>query len=200
MRLLEWMLEHPQFVIILAGSFAYWLSERRKAKQRKLEEQQGEGQQSAPEQPVSDVDEQLRRIQEDIRRRIAERQNPKPQPTESQPPPIPMAPAAPSAPPPLVEAAPSAEEAPGPLAILRALAEQKRRAEENERLAEAERERAEALLAEQALRRARQSIAITNSEPAFDGAAVFRTALHNRESVRRAIVLGELLGPPKALR
>jgi len=87
---MNWIFEHMQLVILVGGAIAYWLNQRRKAKEeaeamRELENQQA--QLAQPQLAVNDEAERVRRIQEEIRRKILERAGgglPR-----SQPPPIP---------------------------------------------------------------------------------------------------------------
>lgn len=68
---MNWILEHLQIVIMLAAAFAYWL------KQTKDKAEKDESDRTPPPLPMSSsADEQMertRRIQEEIRRKIAER-------------------------------------------------------------------------------------------------------------------------------
>jgi len=84
---MNWIFEHMQLVVLVGGAIAYWLNQRRKAKEeaeamRELESQQAS--RPAPAQmSVNDEAERVRRIQEEIRRKILERAGgavPKPQP------------------------------------------------------------------------------------------------------------------------
>src|SRR5689334_18992656 len=63
---MNWILEHLQLVIVVAGALAAWLNQRKKGGRT---EEDGEN----PASTVTGEDDQTRRIQEEIRRKIAER-------------------------------------------------------------------------------------------------------------------------------
>jgi type IV secretory pathway VirB10-like protein len=68
---MDWILGHFQLIVAVGAAIAYWLSQRRKAK-----EEQEAARTVAPAQPnvpVNDEAERIRRIQEEIRRKILER-------------------------------------------------------------------------------------------------------------------------------
>lgn len=83
---MNWIFEHMQLVVLVGGAIAYWLNQRRKAKEEAeaMRELEGQQTQSAHTQlPANDEAERVRRIQEEIRRKILERVGgamPKPQP------------------------------------------------------------------------------------------------------------------------
>jgi hypothetical protein len=200
---MRWLFENPQLLIIIGGAIAYWLNERRKAKEKQAMAEEAE------RTPTDDeMAERTRRIQEEIRRKIEERAGRAPQPAafdeaeedednvegpKTVPPPLP------SSRPVLV----SAEEAPGAAELERVMEQQRRYAEQLDRLA-----------AEQ--RAAQSAAAVGGGAPltmaAYDMKASAVTAprsspqlgallagLHDRDALRRAIVLREVLGAPKAL-
>ncbi|HEX2100113.1 MAG TPA: hypothetical protein VHF69_05600 [Candidatus Synoicihabitans sp.] len=177
---MNWILDNLQLVIILASGFAWWLSQRKKPKDEEA------GEQALP--PVVDSTDELertRRIQEEIRRKIAERSGGTrpvlPQPASTQvrrhePPPVPVAPTTP-------------EWSAGDAATL----ERQRRLEEQMRSLAARRP----MKADE--ERAFRTAALEASRPPR-GNRELLTALRNRATLQRAIVLREVLGPPVGLR
>jgi hypothetical protein len=81
---MDWILEHLQIVIAIAGAIAYWLNARNKEKAGEEADYDGDG---VPDSPLRrkteapplppqriDYDENMRRLREEIRRKVAERQ------------------------------------------------------------------------------------------------------------------------------
>ncbi len=194
---MRWLIENPQILFIIGGAIAYWLNERRKAKEGREMAEEAEREPDADE-----MAERTRRIQEEIRRKIEERQG-----RLATPPPLvrvetvretavppPLAPA----PRPVVIAA---ETAPGADEIESVLEQQRRYAEQLDRLAAAERASQAAtpgavpltMAAYEASAQARAAVpTIIRGESVLAG-------LRDRDALRRAIVLREILGAPKAL-
>ncbi len=209
---MDWILDNLQLVIFIAGAIAYWLNQTRKGWAESGEEDVRETRQPhSPIPPRGEADnaEQVRRIQEEIRRKIAERRAaaegrvaPPPMPVPSaeedpwapepvyapaEPPPPPM----PVRPPPLYSEEQDAE----------AVARQRRLSEQ---LAEAERARVEAKrrLEEMWDRpfsknvHAPAAAAIAAAGPALTP----RQILRDRAALRRAWIMREVLEKPVALR
>ncbi len=193
----RWLLDNPQILFVIAGAIAYWLNERRKAKENR------EMAEEARREPDADeMAERTRRIQEEIRRKIEERQGRMPQPpplyAEEEeeeeenvgglPPPLP----------PLRPVLVSAEEAPGAAELERVMEQQRRYAEQVEQLAAAER-------AAKTSAAVQPGMAVYSTPEVGAATRVPRTerlvlsGLHDRAALRRAIVLREVLGAPKAL-
>ncbi len=201
MRWLQWLVDNPQLLFIVGGAIAYWINERRKAKEgREMAEE-------ADREPDEiEMEERTRRIQEEIRRKIAERQG---QPPAVEPSPYeleraPMPPPLPSAPPQLPEARPilvAEEVGSGAAEIERVMEEQRRYAEQLDRLAAAERASQAATPGAVPLTMAvyQQSAEGRAGMPTSRGGERILVGLHDREALRRAIVLREVLGAPKAL-
>jgi hypothetical protein len=182
---MDWIFDNIQFVIAFAAAFAWWLNKRRESA---ASEDEG-----APTPPMmhdttAEDDARARRIQEEIRRKIAERRT------------LP-----PVAPPPVIvpdwaRSEPVAAEAPrqsemryDPAALV---LEQQRNLEEKLRLIEATRRNAETLRSQvPRLKVVRSISAVGQRTPP----SAFLAGLHNISEVRRAIVLREVLGPPKGL-
>src|SRR5438445_3125417 len=84
---MNWVFEHFQLVIVVSSAIAYWLNQRRKAR-----EEQGTGrpeqQPVHPNVELAEQAERTRRIQEEIRRKILERVGGGVRPQLQQPPPI----------------------------------------------------------------------------------------------------------------
>lgn len=73
---MSWVFEHLQLVIFVGAAIAYWLNQRRKAKEEAEVDQQAQLNPQAAPQVQATVDaeaERVRRIQEEIRRKILER-------------------------------------------------------------------------------------------------------------------------------
>ena len=89
---MDWVFDHFQLIVAVGAAVAYWLTQRRKAK-----EDQEAARTVAPSQrnaPVNDEAERIRRIQEEIRRKILERVDGVTTPVPT-PPPLKAAPQAP---------------------------------------------------------------------------------------------------------
>ncbi len=198
---MRWLLENPQILFVIAGAIAYWLNERRKAKQLKHEMEEELHREPTDE----EMAERTRQIQEEIRRKIEERQGDSPverpaRPAERSAP-------RPEAPPPLPSPRSvlfSPDEAPGAAELERVMEEQRRYAEQLERLEAVQRARAAGIEAAAApLSMAAYSMGTSRSEVARRAdprAASMLAGMRDREALRRAIVLREVLGAPKALR
>ncbi|HEY8932586.1 MAG TPA: hypothetical protein VIM44_04655 [Rariglobus sp.] len=198
---MDWILDHLQLVIAIAGAIAYWLNARKKEKAGEPADYDGDGKPDVLPQdgralreqtdPVHH-DDNTRRVQEEIRRLIAERNR-----TESRPvaPPLPPAPAI----------TPRRRE-PEP-----ASAAMEVRREETERetadVLERQRGLADQFAALQARRAeaTREAKAVWTVQPVPVPATVggdigLLRELRNARSLRKAIVLREVLGTPAGLR
>jgi hypothetical protein len=203
---MDWIQDHLQLVIAAAAAIAYWLNARRKDKAGQAADYDGDGKpDNVPggaramrehEQAMEHA-ENTRRIQEEIRRKIAERQGG----GHAVPPPMP--PAMPPAPP-----------------VLRREQPERARQAMEERRAEAEREAAVVLERQRGLaaqlaalqarkaeagREAKSVWASQQPEPVATPGRVRDDAgllaeLRNARSLRRAIILREVLGTPVGLR
>ncbi|MBW8781347.1 MAG: hypothetical protein JF599_05600 [Verrucomicrobia bacterium] len=184
---MDWILDHFQILIGIAGVVAYWINQLRKNAAARSEESP----QRNPLGELAEADERTRRIQEEIRRKIAERRGA-------------SAPAAP------VQPVRSQAEAPAPVVIVR-----------NDELAapayqpekwmdETVLERQRVLAAQLAALEASRAAAVREAQTVRTPASVVVTApagelsllqeLRTARSLRQAIVLREVLGPPVALR
>jgi hypothetical protein len=225
---MQWVFDNIQIVIIVAAVIASWLNGMRKtpgggpAPGRPLDED------GDPAAPPADADDLTRRIQEEIRRKIAERRGetapdapppfqPEPaspmqgEPAATEPPPLPVAP---TAPPRTGESEwdirqrqlreelrrQAAERA--AMAAPPALPAETELTEDEQDALARQRELAERLaVLEQARQRAAaNAAALTGTSPATRGVRNLRGDLRDPAALRRAIVLNELLGPPAALR
>jgi hypothetical protein len=189
---MNWVLDHLQLIIAIAGTVAWWLNQRRQA-QKGGEEPPKETSFEDPE-----LAERTRRIREEIQRKIEQRARgyANEQPTlprdQLAPPPIPVA----------REVVVRAPEPPPLLRGAAARLETQRTAEILEQQAAmVEQLRQAAAIKAAALRRTQFESQLSSSGEA---ATVARSALtedlRNPESLRRAFVLREILGPPVALR
>ncbi len=221
---MAWILEHLQIIVFVAGAIAYWLNQRAREKAGEQADYDGDGVPEAPVRPLTpasrdgsdpEQDERVRRIQEEIRRKIAERQGRSPAPApepgpdgfdplrdlmrpvfgeEPTPEPPPFRPEPPPAP--AYSASADADQA--------ALERQRRLAEQLEEL---ENRRAAARQAAEAIKRP-SAYALPASDPANQSAqsdrrqndGSVREALASPRALRRAFVLREVLDRPVALR
>jgi len=200
---MRWVFENIQILFVIAGAIAVWL-----VKARRLQELRKEAKAELGREPTADeIAERTRRIQEEIRRKIVERQG-GPAATEEEvenetlyPSPPVVRRTATSVPPPLPPTVVSIETAPGAAAMDRALAEQRRISEQLARL-EARQKIADVAMAAAAGSSHGATEAAFAIAPAAAVAAGNRRTrllddLRERDSLRRAIVLREILGPAK---
>jgi hypothetical protein len=225
---MQWVFDNIQIIIIVAAVIASWLNGMRKTPSGGPAPGRPFDEDGEPAAPPADADDLTRRIQEEIRRKIAERRGetapdapppfqPEPtpplhtEPSATEPPPIPVAPTAP------VRTGESewdirqrqlreelrrqAAERAAMTAPPALPAEMELTVDEEDALAR-QRELAERLAAlEQARQRAAaNAAALTGTSPATRGVRNLRGDLRDPAALRRAIVLNELLGPPAALR
>jgi hypothetical protein len=212
---MKWILDHLQLVVVIASAFAWWLSQRRE-------------QQAPPPDPMDrpgrqkidyEEGERTRQIQEDIRRRIAERRNggagtsrpgqsmPEPRMVTDRPSPQATKPPVPQIPPILRELMGlPADEAPPPPRLpqpvqesINPVLERQNRLAAELRALEAQRAENEALarstLEASSYRSTRRAVS-AQSTMGDD----YLATLRDRRSVRRAMVLREILDKPVALR
>jgi len=200
---MRWVFENIQILFVIAGAIAVWL-----VKARRLQELRKEAKAELGREPTADeIAERTRRIQEEIRRKIVERQGGPPATEEEvenetlYPSPPVVRRTATSVPPPLPPTVVSIETAPGAAAMDRALAEQRRISEQLARL-EARQKIADVAMAAAAGSSHGATEAAFAIAPAAAVAAGNRRTrllddLRERDSLRRAIVLREILGPAK---
>jgi hypothetical protein len=193
---MNWILDHLNLVIVIAGALAAMLNKRRKGAGG------GEDDGSDPASTVVGEDDQTRRIQEEIRRKIAERRGQAaPEPAPTMPPVITPRPAV------------AREYAPSLRDRLEAKLEQARVREEaaartrslamQEQTRKFESDEAAVLKIENAAHQ-RQVLALREAESlavttAAGVRAVWLTQLREPQQIRQAIVLREILGPPVGL-
>jgi hypothetical protein len=196
---MKWAIEHLQIIIAVAAAIAYWLNQRRQAK--------AEDQPASPRQ-ASDAEEhaeRTRRVQEEIRRKIAERRGEILPPSTSVPaaprerrpkllPPLNVPPLEPFGGP--RHRRPEPPTPPVDDAAERAALERQARLAEQLRALEAARQAEQRRAAEIAVRRA-QPVAAAGPR---DARADWRDKLRDPGELRRAIVLREILGQPVGLR
>jgi hypothetical protein len=204
---MNWILEHIQLVILVGGAVAYWLNQRRKAKEEAEAEAEQRGMVTPPptqaHAPVDAEAERVRRIQEEIRRKILERAGggvPKPQPPpmlareiqrEVVPEPSPALARTPSGPDAYVQASSTDQT----MTLDQAVLERQQQLAEQLRELDAQRRhvvsKAEAFAEKTAAVMAASDTAIRGS---------LLADLRNPALARRAIVLREVLGTPVGLR
>ena len=204
---MNWILENIQIVFAIGAAFAYWLNSRKEARQGK------EGQPPhSPEdfsQAEAEDPERTRRVQEEIRRKIAERRGAPPVS------PVPAQESVPLPAPPVLPSRPLGglrEKIETKLAQVRqreveaALArerhqelEARMRSMEAERIANQQRAIEIAALTRSESKRAASSGEAAQALAAMDARA-WLDGLRNPNVARRAVVLREVLGPPVGLR
>lgn len=196
---MSWILDHLQILIAVGAALAYWLNQRKEAQTGDDASGDSRGD-FAPSTPA-DPDEaaRTRRIQEEIRRKIAERAGGGPiavPPSAPEPPPIfqrdTMAPRPVASPLPMREVRREPEPEPSAVEAAAMLERQKEMEAQLRVLAEARRE-AQRKTAAAAAFRANE----TGTTPVRGD---LLTDLRGARNLRRAIVLREVLGPPVALR
>lgn len=180
---MDWILNHLQFVLAVAGALAYWLNERRKA-----------GSEEAPPPHQSktfddpELAERTRKIREEIQRKIEQRARGYTQPQAE--PPI-----EPEAPPPVIREVVVARSS-GRMDTQRQAEILEEQAALMERLREAEVMKAAA--------QKRLEFEAATADPAPELRAQTRSTvvedLRSPAALRRAFILREVLGPPVSLR
>ncbi|PTY08202.1 hypothetical protein DB347_01060 [Opitutaceae bacterium EW11] len=199
---MEWLFDHVQILIAIAAAVAIWLKQRRAADGGDSQTPPPVKRRQAPTQINTDsVDERVRRIQEEIRRKVQARTGGMPVP-----PPLPsVQPSRPAVPDEMPRAGTQSVPPPIPLAkrgraevpTATIMAEAKESREWAEELRRAEERRREtrrlSKLAEE-----RPEAAPTRDQAATPANLV--TSLRDPASVRRAVLLREILGTPVGLR
>ena len=195
---MRWIFDNPQLLLLIAGAVAYWLTQRRQQKELKREAEEELGRE-----PTNDeMAERTRRIQEEIRRKIAERMGQAPPPALSReeewepetdsdpvPPPLPRREEV-SRPTPMV-----AEAGTGAADLEVVMEQQRRYAEQLQQLESLSRTAPSAKNMAAASAFAASGSAQVSARPGLD----LVTTLHDRDALRRAILLREILGPSKGL-
>lgn len=214
---MNWITEHLQLVLAIAGAIAYWLNQRRAAAAEKTE---AEMEKTAQPASMEEADDELRaeQVREAIRRKIAARREGAPEAMPAEPPVV-FEQAPKETPlPPWMQSRPVAPVDPfgGPVrpAVKRSEPEWVREVEtppvlSNETL-EASLERQEQLaiklqeLADQRALAERRAAVVAVSEAAVAQRALagdeLRRDLRDPRSLRRAMILREVLGTPVGLR
>lgn len=193
---MNWILDHLQIVIAAAAAIAYWLNQGRKGTS---ENDPGREEPQSDFGPPghSDPDEAIRtrRIQEEIRRKIAERASGGPihvPPPAPEPPPLfrenNTAPRPVASPLPQWEL--RREPVPPPAATARILERQREMAEQMRALEESRR----------TAQRSAAAVAPVAVPPVSPARGELLSELRGAKNLRRAMVLREVLGPPVALR
>ncbi len=194
---MDWIFDNLQILIAAGAGVAYWLNQRKEAQE--LEQQNREGEAAQDDYDVSDDEARARKIREEIRRKIAERSGGSRPVIINEPV---------QTPPPLFERPfqetpvddPYAhdewrEEPPvvvGPSAAEQAVLERQRVLQE--RMKELERQRSQTKQRAASVSRKR-----TARKPS-KGMRSLQDDLRQTGSLRRAIVLREVLGPPVSMR
>ncbi|MSU45543.1 MAG: hypothetical protein EXS42_00080 [Lacunisphaera sp.] len=191
---MEWIFDHIQLLLVIAGSVAYWLNQRRQA-------QAGEG--APPQETIfedPELAERTRKIREEIQRKIEQRArgyaNEQPTLPSSQ---------QSAEPPPIVREVVTRQQ-PAPAVLRRDAShlEAQRMAEILEQQAALTEQLRQAQKMKAAAARRIQFETQISSDKGDIAAAVSRGALaddlRNPDALRRAFILREILGPPVALR
>jgi hypothetical protein len=183
---MDWILDNIQFVIAFVAAFAWWLNKRRESAASE-DEEEAPPPMAMDESPAED-DARARRIQEEIRRKIAERRTLPP----VAPPPV-ILPEWTRTEPVPVERPMRVEPHFDPAAMV---LEQQRRLEEQLRMVEESRRAAEALRAQVPVLKVIRSVSAAGRRVRPSSLIA---GLHDVSEVRRAIIMREILGPPKGL-
>ena len=207
---MDWVQDHLQVIIAIAGAIAYWLTQRKKEQAGEPTDYDGDGQpDNLPKEAQfedPELAERTRRIREEIQRKIEERRRggagydrpsdpgAPPPLAQEEPPPVVIQQ---ELPPPLIREVvvrPSAAAADA--AAARRMAELR---EQQETLAQ-QLKQAEEMKAAAMRRREFEATVSAEKTAQLQKRASLVEELRNPESARRAIILREILGPPVALR
>lgn len=193
---MDWVLEHLQLIIFIAGTIAWWLNQRARQKAGESADYDGDGTPEAPAQGEftdPDLADRTRKIREEIQRKIEERRRAAGGYREAPPDPAPVRPAAPVVLPPVISAPAASqftvEESRRKAEILQQQADWESRLAQARELKEATQKRVafETQLSAEKIRSKQRHAALVED-------------LHHPDTLRRAVVLREVLGPPLALR
>lgn len=202
---MDWILSHLGLVATLVIFFMGWLSQRRQTATKSEEASLRRRQPNQPVRPVasdSPAEDQIRRIQEEIRRKIQERAGTAtpPRTTAAEPPVLPKTSALPKSRP--------TPQRTVPVQPVRRSATVSREQPEAPSAWATEQDREEQRRVGERRREERKSDptatgrppANTASIPASDEVNSWAAQLRDLNSVRRALVLREVLGPPVSMR
>ncbi|HTZ20584.1 MAG TPA: hypothetical protein VMC06_06855 [Opitutaceae bacterium] len=213
---MRWILENIQVVIVIAGAIAYWLNQRQRIKQG-LPPVDEDGnpipQKHPPQAALEGTDDaaRTRRIQEEIRRKIAERRGEPGAPSAPPPMTIPAPVRRVEAPPPVFQdpvqemmkelqrrLVPVPAAPPPPPAIDQAALARQREIEDRFKALEAQQQAAQQRVADI---KATDAATAASAELAYQASSAgWLAELHDPQTARRAIVLREILGTPVGLR
>lgn len=194
---MDWIFDNLQIVLAVAAAFAYWLTQRKQAEQEG-EEERGPETEQFPTRVDGELadEERARRIRDEIRRKIAERAGgmPLPPPAVPEPPPLyrrepDQQPVRPRPQPMPVEPQVAARPEADPWQSI--WASQQKLQDQMQALNDARRKAAEFV--------SPQSAAAAKPAPVVHGISL-RAELGDRDRLRRAIILREVIGPPVGLR
>jgi hypothetical protein len=194
----DWIFDNLQIVLAVAAAFAYWLTQRKQAEQEGDEERGTETEQFPTRVDGELADEErARRIRDEIRRKIAERAGgmPLPPPAVLEPPPLyrrePEPPPVRTRPQPMpVEPPVAARSEEDPWKSV--WAQQQKLQEQMKALNDARRKAKEFVNP--------QTAAVAPGPVPLVRGASLREELGDRDRLRRAIILREVIGPPVGLR
>jgi hypothetical protein len=206
---MDWVFDNLQLIIVIAGAIAYWINQRRREKMGEpadydedgIPENRPDSRKFKPEAMDADEAERTRRIQEEIRRKIAERMQGK----RAEPPPL-VAPRPVAQPlPPVLTRRLETKPPVVPTPPRRSLeeeedAERQRKIAEQWREVEARRAEARRLATEASNAAMRIPQQGASTEKVLSTDATLLQQLRDTRSVRRAFILRELLGPPAGLK
>ncbi len=195
---MDWIFDNFQLLFVVGAAIAAWLSARKK-KQEEEQEAQRHGQE-LPQETAFDTEDQVRRVQEEIRRKIQQRLGiPEEEPApryEQEPSRMPRPPHEPQpVPPPLPRRAayvPDEEEVERQRQLQTAL----REVEERRRLS---RERSAEVFSTAATDPEHIARSVPTAASLVPRISL-QQELRDPEALRRAIILREVLGPPLGLR
>ena len=193
---MDWALEHLRLIILIGGAIAYWMNQRRKAKEEAELAKSLSAPQPQAQVQVNDDAERTRRIQEEIRRKILERAGgsvqPRTTPVPATPPPLRVEREKPQ---PVMDVYKESSREEAAVAADMAMLERQQMLAAKLRELQAQRrehDRPSEVFAE------KTALAMSASGTAVRGSVL--ADLRNPTSVRRAIILREVLGTPVGLR
>lgn len=202
---MRWVLDNIQLIIVIAGAIAWWINQRAREKAGQEADFDDDGTPEPPGQRSFEdpqLAERTRRIREEIQRKIDERRRLGEGYTTPARPPVPPAPDELRIPVEADEPPPLVREVVVASATAPSLAEARRRAEILEQqaaLAEQLREAEQMKLS--AARRINYEAAVAEHQaPKSEARAALLADLRDAGSLRRALLLREVLGPPVGLR
>jgi hypothetical protein len=204
---MDWVLHNLRLLIFIAGAIVYYLNARRKAAEARASKPATSAPQTREQQvsPAGEIAEESRRIQEEIRRTIQQRRAQRVPPVVMRPPPVLRPPEPEDVPRPVEIPVQRSMKTTDENAEASLLERQRRMAEQLRQLEEQGRTSQQMGQLEEQRRRADQRVADVAAYSQSSGEASpsdidWAYELRDPRSVRRAVLLREIFGPPVGLR